>query len=141
MRFLRDNKGQVRVIEAFIASLLLLSSFTMIPTAQRITQSSTMDLTSTARNVLANLDNNGHLAHLVDEENWVSLRSCIQSLIPLTIWFNVTVFDENMNVVNTTPLCSGSQVGKNVIAIDYICVSPSSCYSIHIIRLQLAGIE
>ena len=141
MRLLKDNKGQIRVIEAFFASVLLLSSLTLIPTIQRNSNDSTGTLSSTALNVLMNLDDNGNLANLVDNRNWTALRSCVQSCVSLIVWFNLTVFDENMTQINGVPICSGSAVSDNIVAVDYVCASISSNYAVYIIRLQLAAVD
>jgi hypothetical protein len=68
MRFLSNKKGQVRVIEAFFASVLLLSCLTLIP-AQTPTKNSSGDIAWKAENVLLTLDNDGHLANFVDNRD------------------------------------------------------------------------
>lgn len=141
MRLLRDNKGQIRVIEAFFASVLLLSSLTLIPVVQRSPNNSADALSSTALNVLTSLDSNGHLAELVDSGNWTALKSNIQSAIPVTVWFNLTVFDENMNPLNPFQISSGSPVNDRIEAADYVCPSTSANYSLYILRLQLAAVD
>ncbi len=141
MRLLKDNKGQIRVIEAFFASVLLLSSLTLIPTIQRNSNNSTGTLSSTALDVLMNLDDNGNLANLVDNRNWTALRSCVQSCIPFTVWFNLTVFNENMTQINDVPICSGSAISENIEAADYVCASVNRNYAVYIIRLQLAAVD
>ncbi len=141
MRLLKDNKGQIRIIEAFFASVLLLSSLTLIPTAQNNSNSSTELLTSTAHNVLISLDSNGHLANLISSQNWIDLKSSIQSSLSPMVWFNLTVFDENMTRINDIPICSGSAVSDRIVAVDYICVDTSSNYAVYIIRLQLAVVD
>ncbi len=139
MRLLNDKKGQIRVIEAFFASVLLLSSLTLIPIMQRHDSGSASALSLNALDVLTSIDSNGHLADLVDSRNWTSLKSSIQSCIPLTVWFNLTVFDENMTILNEEPICSGSAVSDTMEAAEYVCPSTSANYAIYIIRLQLAG--
>lgn len=141
MRLLRDNKGQIRVIEAFFASVLLLSSLTLIPMVQRSPNSGADALSSTALNVLTSLDSNGHLAELVDSGNWTALKSSIQSAIPVTVWFNLTVFDENMNQLNPYQISSGSPVSDRIEAADYVCASTSPNYSLYVLRLQLAAVD
>lgn len=141
MRLLKDNRGQIRIIEAFFASVLLLSSLTLIPTAQNNSNNSTEILASTAHNVLISLDGNGHLANLISSQSWIDLKSSIQSSLSPMIWFNLTVFDENMTRINDIPICSGSAVSDRIVAVDYICASTSSNYAVYIIRLQLAVVD
>ena len=140
-RLLRNKRGQIRVIEAFFASILLLSSLTLIPAVQRYTSGSNTVLSSWALNVITSLDTDGHLATLVDQQNWTALQSCIESVVPPAVWFNVTVFDENMTCINTVPICSGSAINNHIDAVDYLCPSTNGNYIIYTIRLQLAGLD
>jgi hypothetical protein len=137
---MKDNKGQMRIIEAFFASVLLLSSLTLIPAVQNNSTNSYSSLSSEAYNVLVSLDSNGHLSTFIDNENWIDLKSSIQSSISPSMWFNLTVFDENMTRINDTPICSGSAVSNNIVAVNYVCASTSKDYAVYIIRLQLARV-
>ena len=141
MRLLKDNKGQIRIIEAFFASILLLSSLTLIPVVQKNSSDSTEILSSTAHNILLSLDSDGQLASLIGNESWINLKSCIQSSLSPMVWFNLTVFDENMTPLNDIPITSGSPVNDRIVAVDYVCASTSSYYAVYIIRLQLAGVD
>jgi hypothetical protein len=141
VRLLKDNKGQIRIIEAFFASILLLSALTLIPAVQEHSSDSTENLSSTAHNILMSLDSNGHLASLIGNESWLSLKSCIQSSLSPMLWFNLTVFDENMTPINDIPITSGSPINDKIAAVDYVCTSTGSNYAVYIIRLQLAGVN
>jgi len=141
VRLLKDNRGQIRIIEAFFASILLLSSLTLIPATQNNSNDSTETLASTAHNVLMSLDSNGYLASLVSNQSWINLKSSIQSSLSPMMWFNLTVFDENMTRINDVPICSGSAVSDRIVAVDYVCAGTSSNYAVYIIRLQLAGVD
>ncbi|MCW4047046.1 MAG: hypothetical protein NWE99_05745 [Candidatus Bathyarchaeota archaeon] len=141
MRLLKDKKGQIRTIEAFFASMLLLASLTLIPAAQNRPGGSFDMLSSTAQNILLSLDSNGHLAELISSGNWTELKSSIQSAVSPAMWFNLTVFNENMTSINNTPICSGSAVSDNIVSTDYVCAATSSNYAIYIVRLQLAMVD
>jgi hypothetical protein len=141
VRLLKDNKGQIRIIEAFFASILLLSALTLIPAVQEHSSDSTDNLSSTAHNILMSLDSNGHLASLIGNESWLSLKSCIQSSLSPMLWFNLTVFDENMTPINDIPITSGSPINDKIAAVDYVCAGTGSNYVVYIIRLQLAGVN
>ena len=138
MRILRNNEGVARIIEAFLAILLLTACIAIVPAYSTKTQ--TRDFSSFGLETLTSLDNNGHLAALVDAENWDALRSCVESAIPLTLWFNLTVFDENMKPLNPFPLCSSGSVSDNIGSIDYLGASLNSTYSVYILRLQLSQV-
>jgi hypothetical protein len=139
LKLLKDKKGVVRVIEAFLASMLLMSCLAMIP-AQPNLQDSKGNLASTAQNVLLSLDSNGHLATLVDNRDWTDLKNSIESALPLTVWFNLTVFDESMHELNNFPICNGGTVSDSIVSVDYVCASQSSTYTIYILQLQLSQV-
>ncbi len=142
MRLLKDNRGQIRVIEAFFASVLLLSSLTLIPMATQKTADDTTEVLSLkAQQVLMSLDSNGYLSNLIGDGNWTVLKDCVQSVLPLTLWFNLTVFNENMTQLNDVPICSGSAVSDEIGSTDYVTANPSSDYAVYIVRLQLAGVD
>jgi hypothetical protein len=140
MRSLRRNRrGQVRVIEAFFASVLMLSVLSMIPMLQHLASGSDGVGSSTALRVLSNLDGDGHLARLIDQRNWSALQSCVKALVSPAMWFNLTVFDENMTQVNSAPICNGGPISDRIEAADYICASTGRTYAVYDVRLQLSG--
>jgi hypothetical protein len=141
VRLLKDNKGQMRIIEAFFASILLFSILTLVPAPRNTGNTSNQTLISMGQNALMILDNNGYLSRLIENESWITLRECIQSAFPPTIWFNLTVFDENNTALNNIPISSGSPVNEKIASLDYVCASQSPNYSIHLIRLQLAVVS
>ena len=138
---MKDKRGQIRVIEAFFASVLLLSSLTIIPVMQRGAEDPSPALSSAAFNVLSSLDSDGNLAELVNSRDWGALQSCVQACVPVAVWFNLTVFDADMNCLNTDFICSGGATSSNVQATDYVCVSSSGNFAVYVLRLQLAGVD
>ena len=140
MRLLSNRRGQVRVIEAFFASLLLLSCLTLIPSVVN-SKEKTDNLASRGENVLLTLDNDGRLASLIDSQDWSGLKDCIESTLPLAIWFNLTVFDQSLNTLNEYPICNSAPVSDNIVSINYICASPDPNYRFYLLQLQLAGMN
>lgn len=140
MRMLSNKKGQVRVIEAFFASVLLLSCLTLIP-AQTPTKNSAGDIAWKAENVLLTLDSDGHLTSLVDNHDWAALGKCVESALPLTTWFNLTVYDKDMNVLNDFPISNGGAVSDKIVSFDYVCVSQNSTFAVYVLQLQLAVVD
>ena len=119
----------------------MLSSLALIPVVQKSSVGSNGVLSSTALNVLASLDSDWHLADLVDQRNWTVLQNCIEALVPPAVWFNLTVYDENMTPVNNMPICSGSAISDHIETADYLCASKSGTYAVYNVRLQLAGLD
>ena len=140
MRLLRDQSGQIRIIEAFFASILILSTIALIPSPPPAANTTSEVLQMKSRNVLMSLDRSGYLSTLIEDGNWTALRKCVMSLLSSAIWYNLTVFDENMNVVNNTPIGSGSVAGGEIVSIEYLCASTDKDYGIYVVRLQLASV-
>ena len=138
MRMLNNKRGVARIIEAFLATLLLIGCVAIIPIYSAKTQPH--DFSSFSIETLTSLDNNGELAALIDAEDWEALRSCLSAAIPLTLWYNLTVFDENMNPLNPFALCSSGTVSDNIVSVDYLSVSPSSTFTVYLLRLQLSQV-
>ncbi len=138
MRLLNNNRGVARIIEAFLATMLLIGCIAIIPIYSAKTQP--RDFSSFAIETLSSLDNNGELALLIDAGDWVAFRSCIAAAIPLTLWYNLTVFDENMTPINPFALCSSGTVSDNIGSVDYLSVSPSSTFTVYLLRLQLSQV-
>jgi len=141
MRLLRDNKGQIRIIEAFFASALILSSLALIPSGTMVTNSNTQILSSTATHVLTTLDSDGFLSTLIENSSWTTLRECVESTLSPSMWFNLTVFDDNMQQINDVQISSGNPVGQTIVSTEYVCASVSADYNIYIIRLQLSTVS
>ena len=140
MRLLRDKRGQVRVIEAFFASVLVLSCLTLIP-AQPTTINPAVNLASRAENVLLSLDGDGHLGRLIDSRDWAGLRDSVESAVPLTMWFNLTVYDKNLNALNEFPICNGGAVSNQISSVTYVCASQNSSFAVYVLQLQLAVVD
>jgi hypothetical protein len=140
LRLLKNKKGQVRVIEAFFASMLILSCLALIPD-QATPKSSTINLAWKAQNVLSTLDSNGQLASLVDNHEWTKLGSCIESALPLTTWFNLTVYDKNHHVLNDFPISNGGAVSQRITSFEYVCASQNSNFAVYFLQLQLAVVD
>lgn len=138
MKLLTNKKGQIRVIEAFLASLLLTGCIAIIPIYSDY--NTPLNLYSQARNILIALDSNGELAILIDNENWQGLKDTLNSAVPLTLWYNLTVFDEATNILNPIPISSSGIVNDNINSIDYLSVSPNSQYTVYILRLQISTV-
>jgi len=141
MRLLNDNKGQIRIIEAFFASVLILSSLALIPSGTPITNSDTQVLSSTATHVLTALDSDGFLSTLIENSSWTTLRECVESAFSPSIWFNLTVFNDNMQQMNDIQISSGNAVGQTIVSTEYVCASVNRDYNIYIIRLQLSTVS
>jgi hypothetical protein len=140
-RLLKDKRGQVRVIEAFLASMLILACLSFVPPQSTGVSRSSLNIDSTAQNVLLSLDSNGQFGRYIDSHDWASLDSCLQSALPLTVWYNLTVYDSSGTCLNNYPICNGGAVSNKVSSVTYICTSPNSNYAVYVLQLQLAVMD
>lgn len=139
MKHPNRNRGQIRIIEAFFASVLVLSSIALIPSKTIVGSSNDQFLYSMARNVLPTLDNDGSLSKLIESQDWTTLRTLLSLALPSSVWFNLTIFDENMNPINQALISRGTPNGQ-IVATDYLCVGQGGDFSIYIVRLQLSTV-
>jgi hypothetical protein len=136
-----DTKAQIRIIESVFAAVLLLSCVAFIPSEVSRENSHVTSLYTTALHALTILDGDGSLSQIIENRSWVTLRKSVQSLLPSGLWFNLTVFDENMTCLNDVKVSCGGAVGEQTIAAEYICASTSSSYSIYVVRLELSRVN
>jgi hypothetical protein len=137
--FRKNQRGQIRTIEAFLASLLILSTIALVPTQFSIEKTHYDTHYSEGTQVLISLDSSGELSSMIENENWQSLKKSIQSMLPVSLWFNLTVFDSNMNTLNDVAVSNGGEISEEIVAVNYVCASPNENYSVYLVRLQLAG--
>jgi len=140
-RLLNNNRGQIRVIEAFFAAILLLSVLALIPKTPDTTDNSSETLSTTAYNTMLSLDSDGQIANLIEKQSWSELKALVQSALPVAAWFNLTVFDQDMAIVNDIPICNGSPVSDRVVAVNYVCASVSGDFTVYLVRLQVAAVD
>lgn len=138
MSFRNDRRGQIRILEAFFASLLILSTLALVPSRGGVEKTNYSTLHSVGAQTLVSLDSNGMLSSLIEDSDWAALRDCAQSLLPVSLWFNLTVFDENMSILNDVAVSNGGSVSEEIVAVDYVCAASSGNYAVYMVRLQLA---
>jgi len=138
VNFRADQRGQIRVIEALFASLLILATIALVPSQLGVEQTHYSTLYSEGTQVLVSLDSNGMLSSMIEDSNWASLKNCIQSMLPVSLWFNLTVFNENMTCLNDVFVSNGSPVSEEIVAVNYVCATSSGNYAVYIVQLQLA---
>ncbi|MGB9713852.1 MAG: hypothetical protein ACPLZC_02595 [Candidatus Bathyarchaeales archaeon] len=134
-----QNAGQMRILEAFLAVIIIFSAFA-VSANLTVTRSNAEDddLASFGLQALMQLDSDGSLGKLIDEENWVELRETLSLALPAGTSFNMTVYDEQMQPVNPTLISNGALIGQKTAFVEYVCVSRSPVFRCYIIHLQLA---
>lgn len=133
-----DNKGQIRIIEAFLAVSVMFSAIvftTPMSTTPSLERQS--NLKKLGMQVLLNLDNNGTLCRLIENEDWNALRQTMDLALPQGVFYNVTIYDENMQKINTQEISNTNQLGQEAVMTQHLCVSQSPDVHFYTVRLLL----
>lgn len=134
-----NNRGQMRTVEAFMSILLLFSAFGITALMHRASNpGKDVELSTIGLQTLLSLDRDGQLGRLIDERDWSALVECLNTLISLGVSFNLSIYNESLNLLNDVRLSNGAVSGGKVAAVQYLCASrglQSYCY---LLQLQLA---
>jgi hypothetical protein len=134
-----QNKGQIRIIEAFLAALIIFSSFAISSNmGVRQNAKKSVDLAPIGLQALAKLDSDGSLGKYIDYVNWTALRDALDIVLPDGISFNLTVYDDQMHQINTAVISNGGFGSQQIAFVQYVCASQSIVFRCYIIHLHLA---
>jgi len=138
----RNRSGQVRVLEAFLASAVVFSVLLVtVPIRMAVENSSNREaLYTVGLNTLIELDREGELGHLVTQKDWSTLSKYLSTLLPLGVAYNLTVYDEDMGIVNSSLISGGGTLVSNILSIQYLLAERVNC-RFYVIRLQLAWMK
>lgn len=131
-----QNKGQIRIIEAFLAVLIIFSSFAVsanLTVSRNVTKGD--DLASVGLQALLKLDSGRSLGKYIDDGDWPSLRDALNLALPAGISFNLTVYDTQMQPVNNATISNGAFNSQEIAFVEYICASHGlvfHCYKLHL---------
>jgi hypothetical protein len=144
MRKTKKTKGQMRLVEALLASFIILFAITFLnvfavtplsPTYE------TSDLEKMGNNVLHDLDEKRLLSRFVYNENWGTLTLALMVSLPPEIYFDLTVYYLNWTVANNETIRYGaSDVFENssyIASVTYIVPGYQTDYDPRILVLQL----
>jgi hypothetical protein len=133
-----DKKGQIRMLEAFLAVLVIFSASILSIKFSPATNFETEKLlSSSGMQALIELDNNGYLGKLIDERNWTAIKENLEVLLPTGVSYNLTVYDDAMRQVNDFVIGNCLE-GQKVVSVEYPCASQSSECHFYLVRLRLA---
>lgn len=110
MKIISKKKGQMRVIEAILASFIVIFAlafvnfFNVNPSSERY---ETTELNKLGYNALHDLDTQGILANYVYNQEWESLRNAISVTLPTDVYFNIRVSFLKQTVINQDPMYYG----------------------------------
>jgi hypothetical protein len=135
----RGNRGQIRVIEAFLAVLIIFSAFTVsanLTVSQN--RSLRLDLASVGVEALMKLDSDGMLGHYIADGNRTALREALGLMLPIGTTFNLTAYDEHMQRISGATVSNGGFNSQDICFVEYVCASRNPLFNTYIVHLQLA---
>ena len=133
-----QNRGQIRIIEAFLAVLIIFSAFAVsanLTVSQKDTRHD--ELVALGSQTLMKLDSDGNLSRLIDSGDWSSLRATLNLALPSGIVFNLTVYDEKMQQVNTEVISNGAFSSQDIAFVEYLCASENQVFRCYILHFHL----
>jgi len=140
----RGRRGQVRVIEAVMASLVVVFAvafidlFALTPVSPKYESS---ELEKIGFNVLRDLDGEKVLARFVNNGEWENMTAALAASLPTDVYFNLTVFDVAGRVVNNRAIGYGAaRVFSNspyVASVTYVVPGYQMVYRPRVLVLQL----
>jgi len=144
MRKTKKTKGQMRLVEALLASFIILFAITFLnvfavtplsPTYE------TSDLEKMGNNVLHDLDEKSLLSRFVYNEDWGTLTLAFMVSLPPEIYFDLTVYYLNWTVVNDEAIHYGDievfETSSYIASVTYIVPGYQTDYDPRILVLQL----
>jgi len=142
----KGSRGQMRVVEAIMASLIVVSAVVFLYIFTATPSSSTYEtgeLEKIGHNVLHDIDEQRLLARYIynSPPEWANLTAALMVSLPTDVYFNLTVYDLNGNAKNNVMVSYGSQqiftTSKAVASVTYIVPGYKTIYDPRIVVLQL----
>ena len=134
-----DQKGQIRIIEAFLSIAVVFSAVLIsatFPSSPNLSRQES--LVSIGTQVLLKLDTNGTLGNLIAQRDWTTIKQALDVVLPLGVSFNLTIFNEEMQPVNSQLIQNSNVLGRESISVQYVCASQNTNVELWVLRLQLA---
>jgi hypothetical protein len=144
MRKTSSKRGQMRIIEALLASFVILFAITFINIFAMTPSSSTYETSELEKigyNILHDLDEQNLLPRFVYNQEWANLTAALMVSLPTDVYYNLVVYDLDGNIINSVPIRYGSsQVfseSPHVASVTYIVPGYQAIYNPRILVLQL----
>lgn len=144
MRKTKKTKGQMRLVEALLASFIILFAITFLNVFAVTPLSPTYEpsnLEKMGNNVLHDLDEKMLLGRFVYNEDWGTLTLALMVSLPPEIYFDLTVYYLNWTVVNDEAIRYGDievfETSSYIASVTYIVPGYQTDYDPRTLVLQL----
>ena len=123
---LRRNRGQMRVIETILASIIVISALAFVNTFAATPSSQVYevsDLEKMGYDLFHDLDQHDILIPLVYNEDWDNLQAVLKLTLPIDTYFNLTICDIKGSRINSGDIVYGDtstfENSKNTASVLY----------------------
>jgi len=134
-----DRRGQIRILEAFLSIAVIFSALLIsmtFPSSPNLAKQKS--LVNIGTQALMKLDTNDTLGNLIKQENWTAIKQALDILLPIGVSFNLTIYDENLNPINSQAIQNTNLLGRETVSVQYVCASQNQNVRFFVLRLQLA---
>lgn len=144
MRKLKNNKGQMRVIETILAASIILAAVSFVGIFAVRPTSPTYEITDLEKmgySALHDLDQQGVLSSLVYSGKWSDLRTTLKITIPVDIYFDLAIYNLDGTKLNGQQIIYGDSAtfseAKNIASISYSLAGIGTNYDPRILVLRI----
>jgi len=142
----RSVKGQMRVVESIMATLIVIAAVTFLyffaatPSSQA---NDTSELEKIGHNVLHDIDEQQLLARYVYNSEWANMTAALVVSLPTNVYFNLSIYDINHQSIGHPLIQYGDQQifssSSAVASVTYIVPGYQTNYNPRILVLKLVN--
>ena len=126
-------------MESFLGVIIIFSALVLsVMLSPQPSYGNQKSLANIGMQTLIELDVNGTLGKLIDQVNSTSLSESLTILLPLSVSYNLVVYDEQGSLMSSLTVSKGNLAGRTVESVQYLCASQSLKPQYYLIQLQLA---
>jgi len=140
----KSTRGQMRLVEAALATFIIMLAVTVLIVFAATPFSpkyETSDLEKIGNNVLHDIDEKRLLCRFVYDEEWETLTIALMVTLPPDIYFDLAVYDLDFNRVNDAPIRYGDvevfETSSYVASVTYVVPGYEAEYDPRVLVLQL----
>jgi hypothetical protein len=132
------NKGQIRIIEAFFAVIIIFSAFAVSANLSVSNHAISHEvLASIGLNTLMKLDRSDCFYKYITAGNFTALREALSLALPTGVCFNLTIYNTQMQQVNTEIITNNGFGSQDIASVEYVSTGQDSPFLCYIVHMQL----
>ena len=135
-----SRRGVVHTLDSFFAAVIIVTALlyaSQFPRERDYLEDKNLDVMG--MQALVRLDGNGTVGRLVDSGSWDDVELVLRMALPTGVSFNLTVLNEQGDIVNTRVVSNGGLLGRKIESVEYLLAVESGDCPLYRLRLQLGG--